>query len=295
MSIKTQPSIRPIDHLVIAVHDLDAARDAYARLGFTLTPEARHPFGTANSVVQLEGGYLELLAIDDEARIAEPAGDGFSFAAFNRDYLEAREGLSMLALRSADPAGDRADFARHGLPVYAPFRFERQARAPDGTETDLAFSLTFTGNRQIRDAGFFTCRNERPGNFWRPAYQAHANGAARIEAVVMVARDPADFHEFFFYFTGQHTMRADSLTVTLDTGGGLIDLVTRVGARGFYGVEVEPGPSPRFVAMRIAVPDLAAVRDTLRANGVGHHDLLGRVVVPPDEACGVAVAFSEAP
>ncbi|MCB1486982.1 MAG: VOC family protein, partial [Bauldia sp.] len=213
MSNEHQSPIRPIDHLVVAVHDLDGAREAYARLGFTLTPEAKHPFGTANSLVQLGGSFIELLAIADKDKIPEAAGDAFSFAAFNRDYLEAREGISMLALKSDDPARNRADFAERGLPAYAPFRFGRTARAPDGEEKDVAFSLTFTGDRRIRDAGFFTCKNEHPENFWRPAYQTHGNGATRIEAVVMVARDPADFHEFFFYFTGQHSMRADSLTV----------------------------------------------------------------------------------
>ena len=39
---------RGIDHLVIAVRDLDAARATYQRLGFTLTPEARHPFGNCD-------------------------------------------------------------------------------------------------------------------------------------------------------------------------------------------------------------------------------------------------------
>ncbi len=48
-------ALRPIDHLVLAVRDLDAARATYGRLGFTLTPVARHPFGTANSLIQLNG------------------------------------------------------------------------------------------------------------------------------------------------------------------------------------------------------------------------------------------------
>ena len=58
---------RGIDHLVIAVRDLDAARATYQRLGFTLTPEARHPFGTKNALVQLNGAFLELVAMADLA------------------------------------------------------------------------------------------------------------------------------------------------------------------------------------------------------------------------------------
>ena len=96
---------RGIDHLVIAVRDLDAARAAYRRLGFTLTPEARHPFGTKNSLVQLDGAFLELVAIADPALIPEPTAQRFSFAAFNRDFLSRRAGLSMLVLkRSMTPS-----------------------------------------------------------------------------------------------------------------------------------------------------------------------------------------------
>jgi len=287
-------AVRPIDHLVIAVHHLEAAQAAWGRLGFTLTPVARHPFGTANSLVQLNGGYLELLGIADPSAIPPGEAGAFSFAAFNREFLEKRQGLSMLALQSVDPAADRADFEARGLPLYAPFRFERMAQGPDGAERPVAFSLTFTGDARIPNAGFFTCHHERPEDFWRAEYQRHANGALKIESVVMVARDPADFHEFFFYFTGQHDMRSDSLGVTLDTGGGKIEILSPVAVKGLFGEAVEADPKPRFVAMRIAVADLDATRAVLEANGVAFRSLLGRLVVPASEACGVAVAFSEA-
>src|SRR5665213_4564899 len=96
------PVPRDIDHLVLAVRDINAARATYDRLGFTLTPVARHPFGTENSLVQMQGSYLELLAVADPAAIVEATETRFSFGAFNRDYLKSREGLSMLVLRSAD-------------------------------------------------------------------------------------------------------------------------------------------------------------------------------------------------
>jgi Glyoxalase-like domain len=287
-------AVRPIDHLVIAVRDLDNARMAYGRLGFTVTPVARHPFGTANALVQFDGNYLELLAIADPAAI-RPASDGaFSFGAFNRDFLKKREGVSMLALKSADPAADRADFEARGLPFYAPFRFERTATGPDGAERPLAFSMTFTSDARMPDAGFFTCHHERPENLWRAEYQRHANGALGVASVVMVARDPADFHEFFFYFTAQHDMRADSLGVILDTGGGKIEILSPVAVKGLLGETVEADPKPRFVAMRIAVANLGATRAVLEGNGVPFRSLAGRLVVPAGEACGVAVAFGEA-
>jgi Glyoxalase-like domain len=40
--------ITGIDHLVIAVPELEKAAAAYAELGFTVVPGGRHPVGTYN-------------------------------------------------------------------------------------------------------------------------------------------------------------------------------------------------------------------------------------------------------
>ena len=69
---------RGFDHLVWAVEDLDAAAAGLEALGFTVTPRARHPWGTENRLVQLDGFFLELLAIGEGADIPEAKGDVFS-------------------------------------------------------------------------------------------------------------------------------------------------------------------------------------------------------------------------
>jgi catechol 2,3-dioxygenase-like lactoylglutathione lyase family enzyme len=285
---------RPIDHVVIAVRDLEAARETYARLGFTLTPVARHPFGTANSLVQLHGSYIELLAVADAALIPEPAEGRYSFAAFNRDFLERREGPSMLALKSANKAVDLADFEANDLPTYAPVSFTRLARAPNGDDLEVGFSVTFTSDARIPDAGFFTCEHHNPDRFWWPEYQRHANGATAIDAVMMAARDPADYHIFFTHFTGQHDMRSDSLMVSFDTGGGKVELLTPVAAKAMVGVEVAPNAKPYFIALRIATTNLAAAAVRLKGEGIPFVERMGRLVVPPSEACGAALVFVEA-
>ena len=158
---------RGIDHLVLAVRDLDQARDTYRRLGFTLTTEAHHPFGTKNSLVQLADQFLELVAIGDAAAIPPPTAAFFSFAAFNRDFLQKREGLSMLVLRSSDTNLSHARFATAGLRTYDPVPFERIARGPDGAERKVAFTMDFVSDPDIAEAAFFTCQHHYPENFWR--------------------------------------------------------------------------------------------------------------------------------
>ncbi len=282
---------RDIDHLVLAVRDLAAARDTYQRLGFTLTPVAHHPFGTKNSLVQMQGSFLELLALDDPALIAEATETRFSFAGFNRDYLKSREGLSMLVLQSRNAAADRAEFDRHGLPVYEPFGFERVAKGPDGAERKVAFSLTFTSDARVHGAaGFFTCQHHFPENLWRAEYQSHPNGADHVASSVMVTRDPADFHIFFTFFTGQHDILSTSLGTSFALGKGSVDVLSPVAFKAFF--DEYAGPDPRrFTAYRVAVRDLAATRALLTANAVPFTELSGALVVPSAFAHGAAIAF----
>ena len=53
-----------LDHVLIAVRDLDATRDSYSALGFQVTPEGRHPGrGTSNRLVVFGPDYLELISV----------------------------------------------------------------------------------------------------------------------------------------------------------------------------------------------------------------------------------------
>ncbi|HEY6335457.1 MAG TPA: VOC family protein, partial [Alphaproteobacteria bacterium] len=140
---------RPIDHLVVCVKDLERASAFYEQLGFTLTPRAQHPFGTANRLAQFKGNFLELLAVADRARIPPARSGHFSFGAFNAHYLERFEGMSMLVFASSDVLRDHAEFASRSLDTYAPFDFSRAARLPDGREVTVAFSLAFVTHAEM--------------------------------------------------------------------------------------------------------------------------------------------------
>ena len=50
--------VRDIDHVVVMTRDLESARAGWEQLGFTTTPRAVHPFGTANSLIQLQGNFI---------------------------------------------------------------------------------------------------------------------------------------------------------------------------------------------------------------------------------------------
>ena len=73
-------SRRGIDHLVLAVEDLSAARDQFAAFGFLTTPLGRHPWGTGNHLVQFPRNFIEILGVVDASKLVPMRDDHFSFA-----------------------------------------------------------------------------------------------------------------------------------------------------------------------------------------------------------------------
>src|SRR3954468_1147490 len=125
---------RGLDHLVIAVHDLDAAGRLYEAMGFTVGGRNRHPWGTENRIVQFPGPFLELVTVGGGAEIPPHVGASFSFGAFVRDALARREGLAMLVVESRDAEADNAVMTAAGIGGFDKTSFSRLARRPDGSE-----------------------------------------------------------------------------------------------------------------------------------------------------------------
>lgn len=183
---------RGLDHIVHAVRDLDAAADFYRRLGFQVGSRNRHPavWGTQNHIVQLPGTYIELLGLGDTSQTVPHGSRSFSFGAFNRDFLARAQGLSMLVLEGQG-AADAATFRAAGIGDFEPFEMAREARRADGTTVRVAFTLCFARDAAAPDIGAFTIRHHTPEYFWNPAFQVHANMAAAVAGVVLVADIPA--------------------------------------------------------------------------------------------------------
>ena len=285
--------MRGIDHLVLAVADLEAARQRYGALGFTLTPPARHPFGTANSLVQLDGAFLELLSVAEPAAIPPHGPGSFSFAAFNGDYLAHGEGFSMLVLDSRDARADNEAFREAGLATYEPFDFSRSARLPSGENAKVGFSLAFTSHPAIESAGFFVCQQHAPEHFWRSEYQRHDNTARTLEEVCLVADRPLHFVKFLQGFAGSREIVATEERVEITTARGAIRVLT---ADGFAERYAAAPPSshrlPVLAGYTVGVSDFDAVRAAVERADVATVEGEARLTVVPGDAFGTALAFA---
>src|SRR3546814_19028460 len=62
--------LRGVDHVLVGVRNLEAARDTYRRLGFTVSPRGRHiGWGPANYCIMFPGESIELPAIVDATQL----------------------------------------------------------------------------------------------------------------------------------------------------------------------------------------------------------------------------------
>src|SRR3712207_1566588 len=95
---------RALDNHVLPVTTLASARSRLRGLGFTVAPDARHPFGTGNCCVFFQDRtYLEPITLLDPgaADAASPAGT-FFVSRVKRFLNAGGEGFAMLAFRSED-------------------------------------------------------------------------------------------------------------------------------------------------------------------------------------------------
>lgn len=282
---------RRIDHLVVAVQDLDKAAAFYQRLGFQVGARNRHPWGTENRIVQLRSSFIELITVGEGAEIAPHGAGTFSFGAFVRDYLARREGLAMLVLDSTDAKADAALFAREGIGSFELFTFERRGRRPDGQPVHVAFSLAFARDEQAPSAGFFVCQQHFPENFWNPDFQRHDNKAIDVTSVALVSSRPERHETFLSAFTGVEPSRPADHDLSFRLAQGRVDVLNPDDAFVVYGSIELDGDRPCFVAFSVRVEDIVRQARWLDAAEVPYQHIGSRLIVPASAAFGVAIAF----
>lgn len=284
-----------IDHIVLCVRDLEAARKRFRSMGFTLTPPAIHPFGSGNSLAQMGSSFIELLSMVDPARIPPHDNARFSFAAHNADFLSRREGMSMLVLSSEDARADEARWRGAGLTTFEPVYFERCATLPDGSEAKVAFTIAFVVNENMPGAVFFCCQQHAPEAFWQPEYQRHRNGAADFSSVTLSAEDPLSHAAFFEALFGAGSVNVEGDRLDVHSALGNIEVISPVSVSRRYpdvpGLTADP--EARFLGAGIRTADLGAVEACLRQSGVERVRCEDRIVVSPALCFGLALEFTQ--
>jgi len=274
-------AITGIDHTLVGVRDLEAARSAWDTLGFTCTPRGRHiGWGTGNYCIMLESGYIELLGVVDPSQFLNNL-DGF---------LQRREGLMGLALGTDDPAQCAAALQASGIGFEGPKGLKRKLELPEG-EVLPEFELLYLDRTATPGVSTFITHHLTPELIRRPEWLRHANRARRLRSVTVVTEDPVKTAIGYLPLFGPDRVQVSDAMTVVDTGGGRIRFVTPKGLRTLYDALL-PLPEhdmPWIAAMKIEVADKNRCRDFLRDRNVPIEKTGKGCLVPPEVANGCII------
>jgi catechol 2,3-dioxygenase-like lactoylglutathione lyase family enzyme len=290
-----------IDHVLIAVPDLERGVQAYRRLGFDVRPGGVHAgLGTHNAIAFFEGDYLELLAVRDPAEhraAVAGAGPGHPLSGLG-PLLAAGGGLRAIVLQSDDLAADVAAMRARGVQVSDPIAGER--RTPAGAT--LRWTMAFLGGADppplvlVQHLSPLAERRPAPGS------AGHPNGTLGLDRAYVVVPELAAVADGYARVLGLPVpprqrgtvIQAEMVVFPLGPTGLGIARPAAPGPAAEALARQGPGPfqvlyrarsmdaAARAVAAGGLPPPLRGVRNT------GEQAML----VPPEHACGVYVGFA---
>jgi len=281
-----QRAITGLDHLIIGVRDLEAARQQWGRLGFNSTPRGRHVgWATANYCIMFEMDYLELLGIVDPT----------AFSNGLDRLLEGGEGLMGIALGSADPKTTAAAWREAGLASAAEKPLMRLLES-ESPALELRFTNVMMEPADRAGLNLFACHHLTPEPMRRPAWLRHPNGARRIGGLTIIADDVEPLAALGSKVVGSAAVTRTDGVRTIHAGRTPILLATPDDAAMLHpGFALpEAAPEPNLAVMEIVVGDIDATARFLDGQGVPHRRESAAVLVDPEPATGVCLAFTPA-
>jgi len=280
--------IRGIDHLLVGTPDLEAARRAWARLGFSITPRGRHVgWNTGNYCIMFPGDYVELIGVVDAS---QPA------SSIVRRIAEVGEGMIGVALATGDAAAAHAALTAASIAAEPPRELVRVLELPEGAVTPR-FSLVNLPAGATPHIPMFLCQHLSPELVRRPEWIAHANGATGVASVTAVVANPRAAMGAYARLLGPAAVGLTDEILTLRIGKATVLLARPADIDVLYPwIDAEALRLPALIAATFTARDLGATAHVLSEAGVPY-ELEGggrSVVVRPRHATGVLVEFAEA-
>jgi catechol 2,3-dioxygenase-like lactoylglutathione lyase family enzyme len=277
--------IRGLDHVLVGVAELEAAKSAWGRLGFKACPRGRHiGWGTANYCLMFPHDYVELIGIVDAGQFVNRLDE----------FLAARgEGLMAVAFATDDAADCAERLRAEGIAAEGPKDLKRILELPEG-EALPEFKLVFTPDEATPALRSFVCHHLTPEIVWRPEWLEHPNGAQAITEVVVAVELPGELGLAYATLLGMESVRAADGWIQVQAGDCILTFLGPETLAKRY-PDVPAGPVPRIAGMTVAVRDPAATRYFLEVAEVPFAETEdGRLRIAPEQATGVALEFVQA-
>ena len=259
-----------LDHLAHFVPDLDAATCVWEELGFRVTPLSHHqvsgkPAGTSNRCVMLGDGYLEILAPTHDTPNAQRV----------RDRMKRFVGVHLACFGTPHAAAEQERLAAHGFEPEPVVNLERTIE----TGAKVRFSVVYVPPEKMPEGRVQYVEHQTPNEVWR---EPHVNGEFRLQAVYVVAQDPAHTAARWARFAGL-LPRPQGEFVELECARGRVVVGTATSLSTILG-EVPPAPALAGYALACSHPDRFAARCS--AAGMAARELGNRYAVALPAALG---------
>ena len=288
------PLALDIDHIGIAVRDLDAGEKELRSLGFRLTQRSHHrgsplpgapieEWGSANHCAMLMQGYIELVGLTDPKKFSSV-----------KSMLESYEGTHIVAFKPRSVREARDALMRRGVPVDDVRDLERMAAyGPSGEERKrVAFRNMYLTRTVFTEARFQYTEHLTPEVMWQPGLLDHPNGAIAVTQLFLCSAQsgatagklaPALGIEPSGIADGEDELRLANSRLTVMTPTAWARRVPRS--------PLPPLPAP--VGLAVRVKSLSRTRSVISGNGVQVHDgECGSIWV---ETCNTILCFSQSP
>jgi len=298
-----------IDHVILAVRDLEAARSFLRdRLGFKLPPAGvvgKHASGTMNASAYFANqSYLEVLAVADRDLVRHRNATVL-------DFLDQGEGLLGFALSTSSARQSAARLEQLGIPHTEPKPGSISWPGSPGTAAPKWLTVEFLpASRlpffliQYLDLDYADIFRNWTAGFAEASaspYFQQPNTAIGVSAIWVVVPKVDGVLGTYRHLLGSEGAKVGMPDLAAE--GYAFDIVRQ----RLYLLQpsMPSGPAATYVAARgsgvmgvsIEVKDLDAVRSLLRRTDVGAKDALqgpsGRrsLLVPPAEALGAWIEF----
>lgn len=265
--------IENIDHPVIASADLDATREQFERLGFTVPPRGSHiEWGTGNLCIMFPDDYIEVRGIIDASR----------FTMHLDTHLEKHgEGLMGVAFGTSDVNASYEEANTHGINTGELRSLRRNFEHPEGW-TQPAFSLFSPDPNEIEGLmHVVVIQHLTPELIRRPEFLEHANGCVGISEMTGTIVDVSSCARKMRRLLGDDAV--------VESDGGVVLAVP-----SGQSIHLDRADTAGLTAMRLRVTDVAATAEMFDNNEVSfNRDPDGSIVTSASDACGTTLKFSE--
>jgi catechol 2,3-dioxygenase-like lactoylglutathione lyase family enzyme len=292
LSASSVSDIDNINHVGMAVRDLADTVRRFEAMGFQLTPYSPHsaawkpgepvqPQGSGNRCVMFASDYLEILASEDPARPA----------ARITNFLKRHQGAHIICFNTEDPHAVEKRLQGAGIATSGVIPLQREIDTPDGVRTAKFARIQFAPE-QSPEGYIQAAQHLTPDYIYQPRYIRHPNGCTSLHRTVVVTDALEAFAEKYRRYTGLTPVAHEGSVNFHFPQGTRLTIVDIRHATALLPGTLFP-PIPGIAAVSFRTPDLAAQRMRLLDHGFAFSEAIGRLVVPAEQAGGVAIIFEE--